>query len=130
MIESLIAFFMYFLTMQLGNIPPSRLIFSYGSWGHDYTETVLDGHGKVISRRSPRVVKPSFKATGFQAIFRSLQNTRRTFCVKLSNRLLCVVGDDSAVEPACSSYQVPVNIEATFGRETFMVMIRWNQLTF
>uniref|UniRef100_A0A915JUU2 Cation-transporting P-type ATPase C-terminal domain-containing protein n=1 Tax=Romanomermis culicivorax TaxID=13658 RepID=A0A915JUU2_ROMCU len=35
-IESIIAFFMYFYTMYLGNVPPSKLLFAYEKYGEEY----------------------------------------------------------------------------------------------
>lgn len=47
MLESSIAFFMYFFTMYLGNVPPSRLIFAFESWGQEFNHTILDRNGTV-----------------------------------------------------------------------------------
>jgi len=47
-LESVIAFFMYFLTMYLGDVPPSRLMFAFESWGQPYNQTIYDRTGQPI----------------------------------------------------------------------------------
>jgi len=47
-LESVIAFFMYFLTMYLGDVPPSRLMFAFENWGQPYNQTIYDRTGQSI----------------------------------------------------------------------------------